>query len=325
MKLMTILSAIAAFLSPVMPAHSLTKSAAQPSRASQTEPPSDVAIGGNVVLRLRSSAGGMSPQQRADRITERLAFLCGIPDLQPSDVVVYAPAHLQPVIYVSGRKLITVDSSTAAATGIGSPEETAEVWAKRLQVVLPEVDVRLPGEPAPTVPADPPLQITTDLHHVGGDIGEVQYADHTVMRLHGLWPGGETAAERSDQLSTRLAQLVHDAGGPAAAVKSVAVGPVSALATSDQPTLAPIDGASEKNAQPKKSVETGTPMQLSVNSAASPVSITVGGKELYTVTTADSDAAHVGSPLLLAQSWAKNIRAMLALVAPPSTPPSASS
>lgn len=74
----------------------------------------------------------MTPQERIDHITDRLTPLLGVPNIHPSDIVVYLPpadSHVNrsPVIYALGRKLITVDSATvASAGGSGTPLMMAE-------------------------------------------------------------------------------------------------------------------------------------------------------------------------------------------------------
>ena len=121
----------------------------------------DLTLGGYPVLRLRSSAGGMTPQERIDHIMDRLTPLLGVPNIHPSDIVVYLPpadSHINraPVIYALGRKLITVDSATVASAGSGgTPLMMAKKWAARLQQVLPRVNWRPPNMPETKVPAPP--------------------------------------------------------------------------------------------------------------------------------------------------------------------------
>ena len=242
----------------------------------------DLTLGGYPVLRLRASAGGMTPQERIDHITDRLTPLLGIPDIRPSDVVVYLPpanSHVNrsPVIYALGRKLITVDTATvASAGGGGTPLMMASKWAARLQQVLPRVNWRPSNRPETKVPAHPPLTVTQDFVKVGGMLGVVSLRGKVVLKLRGPQPGGVTAAERADLLTSRLDQLASKAGADLPDAVQVAALP---------------DGTAV---------------------------LTVGGTSLVTVTAPDARAAGFTQPLQLASGWAKNLR--VALTQPPPAP-----
>lgn len=257
--------------------------------------PADLTLGGTVILRLRADAAGLSPVERVAAITDRLTDILAVPRLKPADVVVYVPPTRggAPVIYVLGRRLITVDAATARAAGGGAPLTLATTWAKRLQQVLPLVDIRLPSDPEPKVPPHPPLTITHRLSDVGGNVGEVKLRDHVVMILHGIQPGGETAAERADALSHRLALMVNQA-------VPLTAGTVQSAATS--------------------------------TSAASPAQILVGRQVFFTVDASQAKASGQPSPTALAKAWVKNIDNTLGLgttppaaaATPPAPPASAS-
>jgi hypothetical protein len=252
-------------------------------------------------MRLRAVAGGLTPAERADSITDRLVRLVAVPDLTPADVVVYTPDHRPPVIYVLGRKLITVDTATAAASGIGTPLDTATTWAKRLQQVLPRVDIRLPSEPEPVVPVDPPLTTTSNFDAVGGSVGSVILRDKIVMRLRGPQSHGMTAAERADLLGAQLSQALHATDN---------------LQPSDiDVVLAPPAPARKLVASVKSILHTSIPAgegkEVGGGEAASqfPSAILmVGTREIVEVDVGDASAAGIASPKLLAESWAKNIR-----------------
>ena len=242
----------------------------------------DLTLGGYPVLRLRAAAGGMTAQERIDRITERLTPLLGIPDIRPSDIVVFLPpvdSHINrsPVIYALGRKLITVDTATvAAAGGGGTPLMMASKWAARLQQVLPRVNWRPANRPETKVPPHPPLTVTRNFAQVGGMLGVVRLRGKIVLKLRGPQPGGVTAAERADLLPTRLDQLASKTGAELPDAVQVAALP---------------DGTA---------------------------TLTVSGTPFVTVTAPDAVAAGFKAPLPLAQGWAKNLRA--ALVQPPPAP-----
>ncbi len=271
------LSPLAAQTPPAAPAP-----AATPTAPAQTpvEIPADLNLGGYPVLRLRGTAGGMTPDQRISVILGRITPLLGNPVILPSDVVVYLPPEKSrynryPVIYALGRRIITVDPATVKAAGGGkTPIQVATVWAKRLQQVLPRVNWRPSNAPEPKIPADPPLLVTKDFSQVGGDPAVVTLRGKVILRLRGSQLGGMTAAERADMLTARLAHLANQA----AATTPDAV-QAAALPTGD-------------------------------------ASLALAGTTLISVTAQEAKAAGVAQPLLLAQSWAKNLRAVLTPPAP---------
>ncbi len=59
--------------------------------AAQTAPPASFNLGGYNVFCLRGTAGGLTPAQRVDVIMSRVEPLLGNPVIRPSDVVVYLP------------------------------------------------------------------------------------------------------------------------------------------------------------------------------------------------------------------------------------------
>lgn len=107
----------------------------------QQEPVGEVTVGGELILRIRFSAGGMTPQQRADAITMRLRTILADPNLKPSDVVVKPIAGGEAGIYVKDHLLVTVDKAHADFHKT-TPTKLGEVWAKHLREVLPQVTVK---------------------------------------------------------------------------------------------------------------------------------------------------------------------------------------
>ena len=253
------------------------------------EVPADLNLGGYPVLRLRGTAGGLTPDQRIGVILSRVTPLLGNPVILPSDVVVYLPPpksryNRYPVIYALGRRLITVDPATVKAAGGGkTPLQTATLWAKRLQQVLPRVNWRPSNVPEPKIPANPPLMVTTDFAKVGGDSAPVTLRGKVILKVRGLQTGGLTPAERADMLTARLAHLA------------------------DQPAATAPDAVSV----------TATP--------TGDATLALAGTTLLSVTPQDAAAANIAKPALLAESWAKNLRAVLAPPAPvaaaPAPPP----
>ena len=249
--------------------------------------PADLNLGGYPVLRLRGTAGGLTPEQRIGVILSRVTPLLGNPVILPSDVVVYlpppkSPTNRYPVIYALGRRLITVDPATVkAAGGDKTPLQVARLWAARLQQVLPRVNWRPSNAPEPKIPAHPPLTVTTDFAHVGGDSALVMLRGKVILKVRGTQQGGLTAAERADMLTARLARLANQ----------------TAASTPD-----------------------------AVQAAATPAgdaTLTLAGTTLVSVTPQDAAAAHVAKPILLAESWAKNLRAVLTPPAPIAPGPAA--
>ncbi|MEO7719322.1 MAG: hypothetical protein ABIY70_24235 [Capsulimonas sp.] len=245
--------------------------------------PADVTLGGEVVMRLRSSVGGMTPQQRVGAIEERLTRLLAIPGITPADVVVYTPAGKPPVVYAVGRRLIEVDKQTAISAGSsGEPLKLATGWAKKLQQLLPRVNWRPNNAPEPTVSENPPLTVTDDFFQVGGATGQVYLRDKLVATLRGPQPGGFTAAEYADVLGARLNIISHRLG--AGAVDSVKTIDLSAY---------PVNG---------------------------PSLVLMGERPVLIVEPTEAEAAQMASTDLLAQSWAKNLRKVLTVEGP--IPPS---
>lgn len=306
--------------------------ALRPAMAQDSAPPTPMAspdagvvsIGGQVVMRLRASAGGMSAEQRVDAIEDRLTMIVSVPDIQTSSVVVYAPSGKPPVIYVLGRRLITIDPITVKAAGGGDAKQLAVLWAKRLQQILPRVDIRLPDEPEPVAPANPPLLVTSDLSQVGGNIGYVVFRGKSVMRMAGVQPGGITAVERADMLARRLDRLAYklDTSAPDAVdVMGISLGGSGAGSAGEtKPSAKAAADMNPPNPGRKMSLP---PPELNAE-------ILIGGREFYTVTPADCKAGcFAGTPMSLASVWAKNIRAAMGMPpsgapAPPQSPPAPS-
>jgi len=232
----------------------------------------DLILGGESVFRLRVPDGGMTAQQRIDLMTERLTPLLGVPNIHPSDVVVYAPSGKSPTIYVLGRRIVTIDPAIRAASSGSSAAAIAAKWAKQLQQTLPRVDWRPSNAPDSVVPKNPSLKTTADFTQVGGMDAPVIWHRKLVLRLRGPQPGSLTAAERADLLTARLDRLVN------------------------------LPGASMPN-----SVQVVPPPL-----PAADVPITLAGAPLIAVTRADAQASGLGTPLALASAWAKNLQAALA-------------
>jgi hypothetical protein len=244
-------------------------------------PPAELTLGGETILRLAGSPGGFAPQARVDAIMDRLTPVLATPDLKPSDVVIFAPAGAPPAIYVLGRGLITVDNASAKASGIGTPMQTAVVWAKKLQQILPLVDIRLPNEPEPVLPKNPPLLIATKLSQVGGSVGEVDWNNHLVLALLVSPVAGVTPAQYTDTINRRLAVAINEAG----------TGPITITTQ----------------------VERRDPGRC--------VDVLIGSTRLLSATKPEAVAAGITSQQVLAEIWAGNLQRILTPITIPPPPP----
>lgn len=101
----------------------------------------ELVIGGRAVMRLRATAGGLSPDERAYDLRRRLGPILTLPNLSANDVTVYqAKPNQTASIYVRNRLLITVDRNLAQAnsTSIGG---LAIQWANNLRTAIPQINV----------------------------------------------------------------------------------------------------------------------------------------------------------------------------------------
>jgi len=120
-------------------------------------PPATVAvpelvIAGRVVMRLRSQAGGLTPEERADALRQRLGVIITLPNIVPADVQVRQRRPGQTAyIYVRDRLLLTVDRNTAAANKT-SVDALAQNWARNLRETLPQINVLIRMTPTVTSP-----------------------------------------------------------------------------------------------------------------------------------------------------------------------------
>lgn len=96
----------------------------------------DVVAGGMLILRIRAEAGGLSIEQRAmiveQRITEALS------KLRPTaQAITIRTVNAQPAIFVGDIMIITVDANHARLNG-STQQALAEIWLRNLQVALPK-------------------------------------------------------------------------------------------------------------------------------------------------------------------------------------------
>lgn len=116
-------------------------------RAQETPGSAEVVIGGEVVMRIRTGAGGLTAEERADAVRRRLGPILTLTDLSPQDIYVRQRGRGQTAaIYVRDRLLITADRSLAQANDT-TPGLLAEQWARNLREVLPQVEVEVRSAP----------------------------------------------------------------------------------------------------------------------------------------------------------------------------------
>jgi len=102
-----------------------------------------VTYSGQILMRIRTGAGGYTAEQRAEAVKERLGPILSLENLKPEEVTVRQERAKQDAsIYVRDRLLITVDRTLARANGNGDPGALARAWADRLRGILPGVSVK---------------------------------------------------------------------------------------------------------------------------------------------------------------------------------------
>jgi hypothetical protein len=100
-----------------------------------------IAYSGSVLMRIRTDAGGIAAEQRADEIVERLRPILELPGLRGSDIKVQRDSTGMAMIFVRDLPLVTVDADMARANNTNTPALLAEEWASRLRSILPQVSV----------------------------------------------------------------------------------------------------------------------------------------------------------------------------------------
>jgi hypothetical protein len=108
-----------------------------------------VAVGGLEILRIRASAPGMTVADRAGAVQERLVTILADPGLRPSDITT-VPSGKDQKLLVKGQLLVTVTRRDAEFNKT-TTRQLADIWAKHVRAVLPQVNVR----PNPGVGAEP--------------------------------------------------------------------------------------------------------------------------------------------------------------------------
>lgn len=89
----------------------------------------EVLVGGQVVFRIRTSAGGLTPYQRAQMAAQRIQSLMG-DSLQPEDVTMRR-INGRDVVTAEGQVIVTADRAEARLNGT-TTSALASMWAQRL-------------------------------------------------------------------------------------------------------------------------------------------------------------------------------------------------
>ena len=95
----------------------------------------EVFVGGTPIMRVRVAGGGMSPDERASEIQQRVNEALSHGPIRQSDITV-EPSGNEAVVMVKGNLLFTADWATARFNS-ATPMELANKWAGNMRVVLP--------------------------------------------------------------------------------------------------------------------------------------------------------------------------------------------
>jgi hypothetical protein len=94
-----------------------------------------VFVGGTPIIRIRVASGGMTPEERASAIQDRVNEILGEGPIMVSDVTV-GPVGNEDAVYVKGKLILTADMETAKFNH-STPLALANTWADNLRGVLP--------------------------------------------------------------------------------------------------------------------------------------------------------------------------------------------
>ena len=237
--------------------------------------PADLNLGGYSVLRLHGTAGGLSPDQRIGVILSRVTPLLGDPVILPSDVVVYLPppkSRYNRYPVIYALGRRLITVDPATVKAAGGGKTPLEV-ATLWAARLQQVLPRVNWRPSNA--PEPKIPAHPPLL-VTTDFAQVG-GDNALVMLRGkviLRVRGpqQGGLTAAERADMLTARLAHLANQPAASAPDAVQ--VAAMPTGDA-TLA------------------------------------LAGTTLVSVTAQDAAAANVARPAQLAESWAKNLRAVL--------------
>ena len=135
MKPITVLAVLAMLAGTIVP-----PAAAQTTDQATAATSTTISLAGEVVMRIRTGAGGYTAQQRADTVRARLTPILSLtPSPTADDVTVQTVNPNQSNILVRGHLLLTVDWTLAQANGGQKPAQLAQAWAANLRRTIPQV------------------------------------------------------------------------------------------------------------------------------------------------------------------------------------------
>jgi hypothetical protein len=108
-----------------------------------------VFVGGTFFLTLRAPSGGLTPEQRAAVVQERINHALSMGPVYPEDITV-GMLDGDYVVLLKGKRLYTADALTAKAEST-TERALAQKWAAYLQQTLPQLTA--PTNPKTTAPA----------------------------------------------------------------------------------------------------------------------------------------------------------------------------
>ncbi|MBC8136386.1 MAG: hypothetical protein H8F28_10915 [Fibrella sp.] len=184
------------------------------------------------------------------------------------------------IIYVMGRRFVTVTPEMAKANGVPSSGVFAARLARRYMQTFPRECFRPPSLPALTnIPASPPLRLTTNLEQcIPADVtGKVYMLGKALFNTANVQPDGSTGPDKAALLTKKTTKIIT-------------------------------------NRDP------GTPGTVTAVKNAAAADVKVDGQTLYTLSVFDAKSNGLPNPLAFAQYLSKQITARLASGAPAPAP-----
>jgi hypothetical protein len=100
-----------------------------------------VAVGGELIVQLRTGAGSQTLKGRADTVTMRLQDILALVELKSADIVGVPQKDGTVAIYVRKKLLLTATAEDGRPSKLTAKQQ-ADVWIKHLRDVLPKVSIK---------------------------------------------------------------------------------------------------------------------------------------------------------------------------------------
>ena len=94
----------------------------------------DIDVGGDLLFRVRASHAGLSVQERADKVYERLVTVIGDPLVRPEQIRVHK-ASPEYGLFMRDQLIFTIDRNSAQANHT-TPYRLGQRWMKRLRSIV---------------------------------------------------------------------------------------------------------------------------------------------------------------------------------------------